>query len=86
MRKIIQNALASVIALGALLGAAAALILWTERLDGIASPVLHTLAVVVELLGGVPVLLGALYVSTQTAVRIFACDAEPSEASPVRAQ
>ena len=86
MRKIAQNALAFGIALGALLGAAAALILWTERLDGIASPLLHALAVVAELAGGVPILLGALYVSTKSAVRIFARDTECSEASPVRAE
>jgi hypothetical protein len=81
MRKLAQNALACVIALGVLLGAAAALILWTERLDGIASPFLHVLAVVAELAGGVPVLLGALYVATQTAVRMFAGGAETPEAA-----
>lgn len=86
MRKIVQNALAAVIALGVLLGASAALILWTERLDGIASPFLHAFAVVAELAGGVPILLGALYVATQSAVRIFARELESSDASPVHPQ
>jgi hypothetical protein len=86
MLKIVQHALASQIALGALLGAAAALILWTDRLDGIASPTLHVLAIVAELACGVPILLGALYISTQSAVRIFARGAEPNDASPARAK
>jgi hypothetical protein len=71
-----------VIALGVLLGAAAALILWTDRLGGIASPVLRTVAIVAELAGGVPVLLGALYVATQTAVRIFAGGTETPAPAP----
>ena len=86
MRRTVQNVLASVIALGVLLGAAAALILWTDRLNAIANPFLHALAVVAELLCGVPILLGALYVATRTAVRIFAGDAATSETPPIRAE
>jgi len=86
MRTIAQNILACVIALGVLFGAAAALILWTERLGGIASPFLHALAVVAELACGVPILLGALYVATRTAVRIFAGGAEARETARLRAE
>jgi len=84
MRRFAQDVLAGVIAFGVLLGAAAALVLWTERLAAISRPFLHVLAMVAELLCGVPVLLGAVYIAAQTAVRIFARGTETGEAGPLR--
>ena len=86
MRRIAQDVLAGVLAFGVLLGSAAALVLWTERLATISGPFLHALTVVAELLCGVPILLGAVHIAAQTAVRIFARDAGTDEADPLRAE
>ncbi|MGO9641511.1 MAG: hypothetical protein ACLP1Y_09440 [Candidatus Acidiferrales bacterium] len=72
MGAIVKKILAGAVAVSLLLAAAAALILWTEWLSRISNPLVHGAAAVAELAGGAAILLGALYVATQTAVRIFA--------------
>jgi len=84
MRKIVLNALAGAMALGVLLAAAVALILSTEYASRITHPFLQALADLAELLGGVPILMGALYISTRAAVGMFGSSAETSTATPIR--
>ena len=86
MRKIVLNALAGAMALGVLLAAAAVLILSTEYAGQIAHPLLHALADLAELLGGVPILMGALYISTRAAVAMFARSPETPRAAPIRGE
>ncbi len=84
MRKIVLNALAGAMALGVLLAAAAALILSTEFAGRITHPFLHALADLAELLVGVPILMGALYISTRAAVGMFARSPGTPSAAPIR--
>jgi len=86
MRKIVLNALAGAVALGVLLAAAAVLILSTEYAGRITRPFLHALADLAELLGGVPILMGALYISTRAAVGMFARSPESRRAASIRGE
>lgn len=72
MKKLLISILATVLVVGATL--AAILVLWqaTKNVAAMTNPMLRAAAVLAELLLGVVLLLGTLFLATQLALRIFA--------------
>jgi hypothetical protein len=75
---IVAGAAAIVVAFAVLLAASIALVFATLRIERIASPGAHVIAVCAELIFGAAALLIAVYIAARAAVSAFAVSAAPT--------
>lgn len=83
MTKLIASALTTLLIVAMTLGAMYVLVWATEYVTALESPVERAVAMGAELLLGVVLLLGTVWLATHLAVRIFTPKESPSEGGPV---
>jgi hypothetical protein len=83
MKRIIASILTTILIVAMTLAAIFTLVRTTVYVTSIASPVQRTIAIAAELLLGVVLLLGTVWLATHLAVRIFGVKDAPSPGGPV---
>ena len=83
MKMIIASVLTTVLIVAMTLGAMFILVRATEYVTALESPLQRTIAMGAELLLGVVLLLGTVWLATHLAVRIFGTKESPSPGGPV---
>jgi heme/copper-type cytochrome/quinol oxidase subunit 3 len=83
MKMILASALTTVLIVAMTLGAMFILVRATEYVTSLESPLQRAAAMGAELLLGVVLLLGTVWLATHLAVRIFTAKEPPSEGGPV---
>lgn len=83
MKLVVASILVVLLTVAMALAAMYALVITTEHVTVIASAPQRMLAVCAELLLGVVLLLGTVWVATHFAVRIFGVKSSPSEGGPL---
>jgi len=83
MKMILASALTTILIVAMTLGAMFILVQATEYVTALESPLQRTGAMAAEILLGVVLLLGTVWLATHLAVRIFTPKESPSEGGPV---
>jgi hypothetical protein len=83
MKRILASILTTVLILGMTLAAMFTLVRATVYVTSIPSPLQRAVAIAAELLLGVVLLLGTVWLATHLAVRIFDGKESPSEGAPL---
>ena len=83
MKRIIASILTTILIVAMTLAAIFTLVRTTIYVTSIASPVQRTVAIAAELLLGVVLLLGTVWLATHLAVRIFGVKGAPSPGGPI---
>jgi heme/copper-type cytochrome/quinol oxidase subunit 3 len=83
MKMILASALTTILIVAMTLGAMYILVQATEYVTALESPLQRTGAMAAEILLGVVLLLGTVWLATHLAVRIFTPKESPSEGGPV---
>jgi heme/copper-type cytochrome/quinol oxidase subunit 3 len=83
MKMILASVLTTILIVAMTLGAMFILVQATEYVTALESPLQRTTAMGAELLLGVVLLLGTVWLATHLAVRIFASKESPSAGGPV---
>jgi hypothetical protein len=83
MRQIFASILTTVLIIALTLGAMFALVAATLKVTAIQSPLQRAFAIGVELVLGIVLLLGTVWVATHLAVRIFHVQGPPSTGGPL---
>jgi hypothetical protein len=83
MKKIAASVLTTILIVALTLGAMFILVQATEYVTSLESPLQRAAAMSAELLLGVVLLLGTVWIATHLAVRIFSPKESPSEGGPV---
>jgi hypothetical protein len=83
MKMLVASVLTTILIVALTLGAMFILVQATEYVTSLESPLDRAVAMGAELLLGVVLLLGTVWIATHLAVRIFAPKESPSEGGPV---
>ena len=83
MKQIFASILTTVLIIALTLGAMFALVAATLKVTAIQSPLQRTFAIGVELVLGIVLLLGTMWVATHLAVRIFHAQEPPATGGPL---
>jgi heme/copper-type cytochrome/quinol oxidase subunit 3 len=83
MKMIVSSILTTILIVAMTLGAMFILVQATEYVTALESPLQRAVAMGAELLLGVVLLLGTVWLATHLAVRIFGTEESPSQGGPV---
>lgn len=83
MKRILASIFTTILIIALTLGAMFALVAATLKVTAIQSPVQRAIAIAAELVFGIVLLLGTVWVATHLAVRIFSVSEPPSTGGPV---